>query len=92
MFADNAMIERGSAMSRIQKLILLILFVALQIPGFSSATFAAQQRPDMSKKIGDRAPIFSVATSQDYLANYDRDYYGKHHLLLTFFPAAFTPV
>ncbi len=43
-------------------------------------------------KVGNRTPIFSVATSQGTLANYDRDYYGKHHLVLTFFPAAYTPV
>ncbi len=44
------------------------------------------------REVGDRAPIFSLATTQDKLMNYDRDYYGKHHLILTFFPAAFTPV
>ena len=70
----------------------LALAVALQPVFFSAAALAAQQRPDLSKKVGDRGPIFSVATSQDYLASYDRDYYGKHHLFLTFFPAAFTPV
>ena len=59
---------------------------------FSGTALAKRERPDLSKKVGDRAPIFSVATSQDYLASYDRDYYGKHHLILTFFPAAFTPV
>jgi alkyl hydroperoxide reductase subunit AhpC len=46
----------------------------------------------MSKRVGDRAPIFSVPTSQGTLADYDLDYYGKHHLVLTFVPAAFTPV
>ena len=53
---------------------------------------AAQERPDLSKKIGERAPIFAVATSEGTLADYDRDYYGKHHLVMTFVPAAFTPV
>lgn len=48
--------------------------------------------PSLEKKVGDRVPIFSVATSQGTLASYDRDYYGKHHLVLTFFPAAYTPV
>lgn len=42
--------------------------------------------------LGDSAPIFSLASSQDRLFSYDRDFYGKHHLILTFFPAAFTPV
>ena len=53
---------------------------------------ADQQRADMSKSVGDRAPIFSLATSQGTLVDYDRDYYGKHHLVMTFVPAAFTPV
>lgn len=57
-----------------------------------AGAYAAPERPDLAKKVGDQVPIFSVATSQDYLADYDRDYYGKHHLILTFFPAAFTPV
>lgn len=42
--------------------------------------------------LGDSVPIFSLASSQDRLFSYDRDFYGKHHLILTFFPAAFTPV
>ncbi len=53
---------------------------------------AAQERPDLSKGVGERAPIFAVATSQGTLADYDRDYYGKHHLVMTFVPAGFTPV
>jgi len=52
----------------------------------------ARQHSALEKGVGDRAPIFSAATSQGDLASYDRDYYGKHHLVLTFFPAAYTPV
>lgn len=48
--------------------------------------------PTMEKKVGESVPQFSLATSQDSLFNYDKDLYGKHHLILTFFPAAFTPV
>ena len=43
-------------------------------------------------KVGDEAPSFTLPSSQDKLVDYYRDYYGKHHLILTFFPAAFTPV
>jgi hypothetical protein len=46
----------------------------------------------LEKKVGDRVSIFSAATSQDTLLSYDRDYYGRHHLILTFFPAAYTPI
>lgn len=43
-------------------------------------------------KIGDEAPSFQLPSSQDRLVDYYKDYYGKHHLIITFFPAAFTPV
>jgi len=43
-------------------------------------------------KVGDEAPAFQLPSSQDRLVDYYKDYYGKHHLIITFFPAAFTPV
>ncbi len=43
-------------------------------------------------KVGDEAPGFVLPSSQDKLVDYYKDYYGKHHLIMTFFPAAFTPV
>jgi len=58
----------------------------------SFSALADSDQEGLSLQVGDRAPLFSVATNQDTLADYDRDYYGSHHLVLTFFPAAFTPV
>ena len=43
-------------------------------------------------KVGDEAPGFTLPSSQDKLVDYYKDYYGRHHLIITFFPAAFTPV
>jgi hypothetical protein len=43
-------------------------------------------------KVGDEAPGFTLPSSQDRLVDYYKDYYGRHHLIITFFPAAFTPV
>jgi peroxiredoxin len=43
-------------------------------------------------KVGDEAPGFTLPSSQDRLVDYYKDYYGKHHLIITFFPAAFTPI
>ncbi len=43
-------------------------------------------------RVGDEAPSFILPSSQDKLVDYYRDYYGKHHLIITFYPAAFTPV
>jgi hypothetical protein len=43
-------------------------------------------------ELGDEAPGFTLPSTQDRLVDYYKDYYGKHHLIITFFPAAFTPV
>jgi hypothetical protein len=43
-------------------------------------------------KVGDEAPSFTLPSTQDRLVDYYKDYYGKYHLVMTFFPAAFTPV
>ena len=42
--------------------------------------------------VGSRAPVFSLVSDQGRLVDYTSDYYGRYHLILTFFPAAFTPV
>jgi peroxiredoxin len=41
--------------------------------------------------VGEEAPYFSLPSTQDRLISYVNEYYGKHHLIITFFPAAFTP-
>ena len=69
--------------------ILLAIAIVLSATG---PAMAVPVRADMAKSVGDGAPLFAVATSQGTLADYQRDYYGRHHLVLTFFPAAFTPV
>lgn len=68
---------------------IMLFSISLLLP---STAFSAQARPEMAKKVGDRAPIFQVVTGEGTLVDYDKDYYGKHHLVLTFIPAAFTPV
>ena len=45
-----------------------------------------------SLKIGRDAPWFTLPSSEGRLVDYAKDYFGKHHLVMTFFPAAFTPV
>lgn len=41
--------------------------------------------------IGQEVPFFTLPSSHGRAINYLNEYYGKHHLILTFFPAAFTP-
>jgi hypothetical protein len=45
-----------------------------------------------SPLIGQPITNFSLSSSQNRLVNYGPDYYGKYNLIITFFPAAFTPV
>jgi peroxiredoxin len=42
--------------------------------------------------VGEEALLFSLPSTHDRLISYVNEYYGKHHLIITFFPAAFTPV
>jgi len=42
--------------------------------------------------IGRETLNFTLPSTHDRLINDADEYYGKHHLIITFFPAAFTPV
>jgi len=71
------------------KHILIAVGLLLAWTGMAGAELIA---PESVRKVGDRAPLFSLVDDHGSLVNYDKDYYGRHHLILTFFPAAFTPV
>jgi hypothetical protein len=42
--------------------------------------------------VGTETLNFTLPSSHDRLINYCEEYYGKYYLIITFFPAAFTPV
>jgi len=42
--------------------------------------------------IGREILNFTLPSTHDRIINYAEDYYGKHHLIITFFPAAYTPI
>jgi peroxiredoxin len=69
-----------------KKTILALAMAGILISMFAVGSAWAQV------KVGDEAPSFTLPSSQDKLVDYYQDYYGKHHLIITFFPAAFTPV
>jgi len=50
------------------------------------------QVADSATLLGQGAPDFSLPSQQGKLVQYKKDFYGKYNLILTFFPAAFTPV
>ncbi|HKZ17796.1 MAG TPA: hypothetical protein VJ161_10095 [Geobacteraceae bacterium] len=64
----------------------VLLFVVLLFPIGSTAA------ETVSPLIGQPVTNFSLSSTQDRLVNYGPDYYGKYNLIITFFPAAFTPV
>ncbi len=42
--------------------------------------------------VGKETLNFTLPSAQDRIINYADEYYGKYHLIMTFFPAAYTPV
>lgn len=63
-----------------------VLSVLVCLPAWAQTTPSAE---DLS---GRSITDFSLPSTAGRLASYEGDYYGKHNLILTFFPAAFTPV
>jgi len=67
-------------------LVSAFLFLAVFCP-FTRAEAAEST----SALIGNPTINFSLASNQDRLINYGQEYYGRYNLIITFFPAAFTP-
>jgi len=68
------------------KWLCLLLFIIFVLP---PAGFAQKKEKSL---VGEETLYFSLASTQDRLISYLKEYYGKHHLIITFFPAALTPV
>jgi len=64
----------------------LFLFALLLLPLTSTG---AEKKSEL---LGRETLYFSLPSAQDRLITYAEEYYGKHHLIITFFPAAFTPI
>lgn len=56
------------------------------------ALFVAPAFAQGSGLVGSRTMNFTLPSQLGGLVGYGERYYGKHHLVVTFFPAAFTPV
>ena len=41
--------------------------------------------------VGRETLNFTLPSTLDRTINYADEYYGKHHVIITFFPAAYTP-
>jgi len=74
---------------RDQKLLRLGCLVLILFLSILSDVEAEEKRQEL---IGKKNLNFNLASTQDRLLNYGDEYYKKHFLIITFFPAAFTPV
>jgi len=68
------------------KWFLLSIVVSLLFP---LSSLAAKKEKSL---VGEETLYFALPSTHDRLISYVNDYYGKYHLIITFFPAAFTPV
>ena len=67
----------------------IVLALAMVIIPFSLVLAMGNAWAEL--RLGDEASGFTLPSSPNRLVDYYKDYYGKHHLVITFFPAAFTP-
>jgi len=73
-----------------RRFILIWLFLGLFV--FFTSAHAMAATKETSTLMGKETWNFNLASTQDRLINYGDEYYGKSYLIMTFFPAAFTPV
>jgi hypothetical protein len=71
---------------KVNLLLWLFLFALLLLP---ISNVEAEKKFEL---IGRETLNFTLPSTYDQTINYADEYYGKHHLIITFFPAAFTPV
>ena len=50
------------------------------------------QAKGKTELIGKISVNWNLVSNDDKLINYGPEYYGKYYLIMTFFPAAYTPV
>ena len=68
------------------KWLYLALLVLLLLP---LSNVEAQERVEL---VGKETLNFTLPSTLDRVINYANEYYGKYHLIITFFPAAYTPI
>ena len=65
---------------------LMIIFILILLP------LSGVNAKDKLELVGKETLNFTLPSTQDRLITYADEYYGQYHLIITFFPAAFTPV
>jgi len=60
--------------------------------GIASALSVASGAEGKRSIIGREIMNFTLPSTEDRVINYAEEYYGKSNLIITFFPAAYTPI
>jgi len=68
------------------KWLYLALLVLLLLP---LSNVEAKEKVEL---VGKETLNFTLPSTLDRVINYANEYYGKYHLIITFFPAAYTPI
>ena len=68
------------------KWLVLALWVLLLLP---LSNVEAREKVEL---VGRETLNFTLPSTLDRVINYANEYYGKYHLIITFFPAAYTPI
>jgi hypothetical protein len=68
------------------KWLYLALWVLLLLP---LSNVEAREKVEL---VGRETLNFTLPSTLDRVINYANEYYGKYHLIITFFPAAYTPI
>lgn len=68
------------------KWLYLALWVLLLLP---LSNVEAKEKVEL---VGRETLNFTLPSTLDRVINYANEYYGKYHLVITFFPAAYTPI
>jgi len=68
------------------KWLYLAFLVLLLLP---LSNVEAQERVEL---VGKETLNFTLPSTLDRVINYANEYYGRYHLIITFFPAAYTPI
>ena len=68
------------------KWLYLALLVLLLLP---LSNVEAKERVEL---VGKETLNFTLPSTLDRVINYANEYYGRYHLIITFFPAAYTPI
>jgi hypothetical protein len=83
------MLKKKEGLMRIKifpKWLYLAFLVLLLLP-FSNVE--AKERVEL---VGKETLNFTLPSTLDRVINYANEYYGRYHLIITFFPAAYTPI